>query len=295
MIQSDQPLPVTRRCELLKVARSTAYCRPGPVSHEDLVLMRLIDEIYLELPFYGSRRIRDELETRGHPAATSTLDYSGVCRPARGVGGDYYDFLPVGEHRLGLAVADVSGKGMFAGLLMASLQGQVQSLALRHGVALDTLVGELNRLMYASTASDKYVTLFYGVYDDRTRELTYVNAGHVPPLLFRPRNPATAVGYDVRSLRPSGMVIGLMAEETFPQESVQLAPGDVLLIVTDGMTEAVDDNDEEFGRARLEALVTQHGRRSASELRDVILRDVDRFRGDSAQQDDTTLVVAKVL
>ena len=230
------------------------------------------------------------------PPATSTLDYSGVCRPARGVGGDYYDFLPVGEHRLGLAVADVSGKGMFAGLLMASLQGQVQSLALRHGVALDTLVGELNRLMYASTASDKYVTLFYGVYDDRTRELTYVNAGHVPPLLFRPRNPATAVGYDVRSLRPSGMVIGLMAEETFPQQSVQLAPGDVLLIFTDGVTEAVDDNDdEEFGRARLEALVTQHGRRSASELRDVILRDVDRFRADSAQQDDTTLVVAKVL
>ena len=67
MIQSDQPLPVTRRCELLKVARSTAYCRPGPVSHEDVVLMRLIDEIHLELPFYGSRRIRDELETRGHP------------------------------------------------------------------------------------------------------------------------------------------------------------------------------------------------------------------------------------
>ena len=115
----------------------------------------------------------------------ATLEVSGACRSAREVGGDYYDFLPLGDGRMALAVGDVSGKGLFAGLLMAGLQGRVQSLARRYGEDLEALFIELNRVLHAVTGSNRYVTLFYAVYDEAARRLTYVNAGHPAPILLR--------------------------------------------------------------------------------------------------------------
>ncbi len=219
--------------------------------------------------------------------ALSSLDLRGTCRPALGVGGDYYDFLPIDAERLGFAVGDVSGKGLYAGLLMAGLQGRIQTLTGRYGDRLAELMLEVNRLTYSTTDGDKYATLFYGVYDDTTRTLSYVNAGHNPPLLVRADDTT-------ERLEATGMVIGLMPDAQFTQESLQLRVGDTLVLFTDGLTEAVNPNGEEFGDARLEQLVRRHRRLRPAELETLIMKEVDGFKGVAPQQDDVTLVVAQV-
>ena len=246
------------------------------------------------------REVADASETQARLLAQSlpssvSLDYSGVCRAARGVGGDYYDFLPIGERRIGIALADVSGKGLFAGLLMASLQARIQSIAPRHGEALEDLGREINQLMHSTTDTNRYASFFYGLYDDATRELCYINAGHNPPLLLRPRDGAAGGGPRTIRLETTGTVIGLIPDAEFRKDSIQLLPGDILLLYTDGVTETRNRQGEEFGEARFEDLVRRQVDRPASELRDAILEAVDRFRGDAPQHDDITLVVIKVV
>jgi sigma-B regulation protein RsbU (phosphoserine phosphatase) len=218
--------------------------------------------------------------------AMASLDYAGACRAAKDVGGDYYDFLPIGGGRLGIAVGDISGKGLYAGLLMAGLQARVQTLAPVHGGQVERLAAEVNRVMHASTDSNRYATLFYGVYDDAERTLSYVNAGHNPPLLLRPDGAAR--------LSPTGTVIGLMPEARYRKELVRLAPGETLVIFTDGVTDMVNERDEPFGEERLEDLVRRHGHRAAREILDLVLAELDTFRGGVKPHDDVTLVVAKV-
>ena len=234
--------------------------------------------------------VASQTQARLFPRAftgASSLDLTGTCRPARGVGGDYYDFLSIDDGHLGLVVGDVSGKGLYAGLLMAGLQGRFQTLARQYGARLADLMRELNRLIYASTDGDKYATLFYGVYEDATRTLSYVNAGHNPPLVVRANQAIERLG-------PTGMVIGLMPEAQFTQGALQLGVGDTLVLFTDGVTEAVNPAGEEFGDARLEQLVTRHRRVPPAELETRIMQEVDRFTGVGPQQDDITLVVAHV-
>ncbi len=219
--------------------------------------------------------------------AVSSLTVTGTCRPARGVGGDYYDFLPIDDGRLGVVVGDVSGKGLYAGLLMAGLQGRLQTLAPQHGADLAALMEELNGLIYASTDGDKYATLFYSVYDDATRTLNYVNAGHNPPLIVRTDGT-------LERLEPTGMVIGLMPEAEFTQAARQLGVGDTLVLFTDGVTEAVNLDGEPFGDSRLEQLVTSGRASRPAELETQIMQAVDRFTGSGQQHDDITVVVAQV-
>jgi len=216
----------------------------------------------------------------------TTLDYAGCCRAARDVAGDYYDFLSVAAGRLGIAVADVSGKGLYAGLLMAGLQARVQTLAPLHGVSVDRLALEVNRLMHASTDSNRYASLFYAHYDDRARTLTYVNAGHNPPLLLR-------AGGRLERLEANGTVIGLMPDAGYHRDAVTLRPGDVLVIYTDGVTEGRSSRGEELGEAGLEALVRRHVELPAAQMRDRLMADIDAFRGGAAMDDDMTLVVAR--
>lgn len=224
--------------------------------------------------------------------AVSRLDYAGACRPAREVGGDYYDFIPVTPHQLGIAVGDVSGKGLYAALLMASLQARVQSLAPRYGDRVEPLVAEVNRLLYASTAPDKYATLFYSVFDEEAGRLTFVNAGHVPPLLIRATSGAGQSRLE--RLLPTGPVVGLIADVRHGQATVELRPGDVLLILTDGITEAVEDSGEERHERWLEEIVADCAGRSAASLRDRILRELNRLTAGQPPADDQTLVVVKV-
>lgn len=229
----------------------------------------------------------------------STLDYTGICQPARGVGGDYYDFLPITGERLGFALGDISGKGIAAALLMASLQALLRSHAPLRGQDVSGLVSDVNRLLFGSTDSSKYATFFYGLYDDHARSLTYVNAGHNPPMLFRP-HPAVAPEdgangrAEILRLEASGTVIGLLPNASYEQINVGLRPGDVLLIYTDGISEAMNSRDEEFGEDRLQLLISANLQLSAVELQTLVLREIERFVAGAPQHDDMTLVVAKV-
>lgn len=215
-----------------------------------------------------------------------TLEYAGACVQARVVGGDYYDFLDLGPGRLGMVLADISGKGIAAALLMANLQANLRS---QYAVALDDLhklLQSVNRLFFENTPDDRYATLFFADYDDASRRLRYANCGHNPPLLIR----ASGV---VERLGATATVLGLFQEWQCEIQEVLLHPGDALVLYTDGVTEASDANGEEFGEHRLLEILLAERELSASGLIAHIQAVVQRFTGQGPQADDLTLIVAK--
>ena len=214
------------------------------------------------------------------------LDCHGVCLPARGVAGDYYDFLSLGNGRAGIAVADVAGKGLPAALLMASLQGSLRSQATFSGDGPARLAGELNVQLHALTETNRFATFFWAVFDETARALTWVNAGHNAPILLRRSG-------DVERLAASGPPLGALPSAAYRQATTTLAAGDVLVIFTDGVTEALDAAEQEFGDERLRSLVLEDGADSAGELCKRILGAVREFEAGAPQTDDITLVVAK--
>src|SRR5215472_15017693 len=166
------------------------------------------------------------------------IDYAGICRPAQGVSGDYYDFLSLGDGKLGFLLADVSGKGMSAALLGASLHAAVRANASGGDTDCGAVLAKANRLLFETTAAERFATAFYGVYDAANRRLTYANAGHCPPMLIR--NKACL---RLEALTPP---VGILSEVPAIQKNVQLLAGDWLLVFSDGIPEAADGNGEEF-------------------------------------------------
>jgi sigma-B regulation protein RsbU (phosphoserine phosphatase) len=230
-----------------------------------------------------------EVQARFYPKALpdlATLEYQGAGRPARAVSGDYYDFINLGARRLGLALGDVSGKGVPAGLLMAGLQGRLQSQAPLHGAAVAELITDLNRLTYGATEGKSYVTLFYALYDDARRRLTYVNAGHNAPMLFRSGN--------VHRLEKGGTVVGLFPVAPYEQEVLDLEVGDLLVCFTDGVTEALNGGGEEWGEERLADFILRRLDCPVGELCAAVLNEVEAFATGAPQHDDQTLVVMRV-
>jgi sigma-B regulation protein RsbU (phosphoserine phosphatase) len=214
-----------------------------------------------------------------------TLEYAGHCLQARAVGGDYYDFLDLGPGRLAFVLADISGKGISAALLMANLQANLRS---QYALALDdlpSLLRSVNRLFYESTAPQHYATFFLGAYEDSTRRLRYINCGHNPPLLVR------ANGRPER-LEATATVLGLFEEWACALGEVELASGDLLAIFSDGVTEASNDDEEEFGEARLIEALQTHRRLPIPLLLTTVVSTVQQFGG-REQADDLTLVVAR--
>jgi serine phosphatase RsbU (regulator of sigma subunit) len=214
-----------------------------------------------------------------------TLRYTGTCIQARVVGGDYYDFLDLGTGRLGIVLADISGKGIAAALLMANLQANLRS---RYMVALEDphqLLQSVNQLFVANTPEDSYATLFYADYDDANHCLRYANCGHNPPLLLRANG-------DIERLEPTATVLGLFTRWVCEVKKVSLGPGDVLVIYTDGVTEAPNEAGEEFGESRLMNIVRAHPKIPVKEILSMILNEVQRFSG-ASQADDLTLVIAR--
>ncbi|HKE84039.1 MAG TPA: PP2C family protein-serine/threonine phosphatase [Vicinamibacterales bacterium] len=163
------------------------------------------------------------------------LDYAGSCRPALDVGGDYYDFIALSKTELGIAIGDVSGKGIPAALLMATLRAFLRGQTMQRQSDLTAVMANLNQLVYDSSTSNRYATFFYGELDTSSRVLTYVNGGHNPPLLFRHCDG----GRDVVRLDAGGPVIGLMEDCFYQQGRVTLDTGDVLVAYTDGISEAL--------------------------------------------------------
>jgi sigma-B regulation protein RsbU (phosphoserine phosphatase) len=224
------------------------------------------------------------------------LRYFASCRPARGVGGDFYDFIGLGPGRLGIGVGDVAGKGISAALLMASLQALLRSHAVADADHPEDLVRELNRHLCETTDDARFATFFFAAYDEKSRVLSYINAGHVPPLIVRA--PEEGDGdLEVVRLASSGTPLGLFEEGDWESARTQLRAGDRLLMFSDGLTEAAGPDDGDmFGEQRLLDMIRRLGTAiDEQELLRRILDEVDRFGGRGAPQDDITLVVARVL
>jgi sigma-B regulation protein RsbU (phosphoserine phosphatase) len=210
---------------------------------------------------------------------------SGIWQPARSIGGDYYDVIPVGERHLGLVIADVSGKGVTAALLMSNLQAAVKAFIADHAEPAD-LTGRVNRMICGNIAPAKFITFFYGLLDVESGRLLYTNAGHNPPLLVRQDSSSVA-------LDAGGPVLGVFRSAAFEQGETRLRPGDRLVLYTDGVSEAFDESQEEFGEDRLRSVIADHRGEDARELQMKIMRTVTGFcRGDF--HDDATLLVVAV-
>ena len=220
------------------------------------------------------------------------LDYAGTCRAALGVGGDYFDFIPLSKTRLGVAIGDVSGKGIPAALLMASLRAYLRGAqTIHHQADLTEVMRNLNMLVYESSAANRYATFFYGELDVPSRVLTYVNAGHNPPMLFR----GAGDGSDVVRLDTGGPVIGLIEHCVYQQGSVTLTAGDVLVAYTDGISEAMNAANEEWGEDCLMAAVAPKRATSAVALIDSLINSADAFVAGAPQHDDMTLLIVRAV
>ncbi|MDQ2711983.1 MAG: SpoIIE family protein phosphatase [Acidobacteriota bacterium] len=218
------------------------------------------------------------------------LDFAGYCRPAESVGGDYYDFVRLTNGCLGIAVGDVSGKGIAAALMMASLQASLRGQTIKPCATLAEMVQNINRLVYDASAENRYATFFYAEYDPGCRLLKYVNAGHNSPVVLR----RTSDSGQVFRLTEGGTVIGLFPEFPFHQAEIPLESGDLLLAFTDGISEAMNNEDEEFDESRLIQTLRELKARTAADLISGILERVDRFTSGARQHDDMTLVVVRV-
>jgi phosphoserine phosphatase RsbU/P len=231
-----------------------------------------------------ARDVQSRLFPQVRPPLT-TLEYAGACMQARQVGGDYYDFLDLGSSRLAFVLADISGKGIAGALLMANLQANLRS---RYAIALDDLprlLNSVNQLFFDSTPDDRYATLFLAVYDDVTRQMEYANCGHNAPLLFRTDG-------SVERLNSTSTVIGMSANWECVTQKLSLSPGDLLVIYTDGVTEANDVSGNEFREDRLVELVRANLALSPEELITKIQSAVMSFSANN-QFDDLTLVLAR--
>src|SRR6266436_1528092 len=232
--------------------------------------------------------IAKQVQTRLFPQRqplTRTLAYAGMCQPARTVGGDYYDFLDLGSRRLGLVLADIAGKGMGAALLMANLQAALRSQCATAWEEPERFLRSVNQLLYENTAEGDYATLFFAEYNDDTRKLRYANCGHPPALLLR-RNAS------LERLGATCTVVGLFESWDCALEERQVAPGDAVLLYTDGVTEALNSEGEEFGEERLLEAARQHRGLSPSELLAAVADQARRF-SPHEQADDITLIFPK--
>jgi len=218
------------------------------------------------------------------------LDCYGTCRPALGVGGDYYDFLQLGDGALGVAIADVSGKGIGAALMMAGLQASLRGQAARLSGDPGPVLDHINRLVHESTPMNRYATFFFCRFDRASGTLTYVNAGHCRPFIIRAGQDSDPV-----RLTEGGTVIGLFPVTQYRAASVPIEPGDPLVCFTDGISEAMNHGEEEWGEDRLMAAARACARNAPREVADHLMTVVDKFVAGAPQHDDMTLVVVRVV
>jgi len=219
------------------------------------------------------------------PPPLKTLEYAGTCIQARKVGGDYYDFLDLGNERLGLVIGDISGKGIAAALLMANLQANLRSQC---AIALDQpqrLLRAVNQLFCDNTLDGAFATLFFAEYDDNACRLRYANCGHLPALLFRRDG-------QVEKLDATGTVLGIFRKWDCEIDERQLRPGDTLALYTDGITESRNAAEEEFGEERLIAALRAGNGTTPEGMMDAIVSEVQRF-SPHEQHDDITMIVAR--
>ncbi|TFG79824.1 MAG: GAF domain-containing protein [Chrysiogenales bacterium] len=251
---------------------------------------RLVEKENTLLLMQEEMRLAQEMQSNLLPKEPPRLpgyNIAGKSIPAKEVGGDYFDFLKLDGRRLAFCLGDVSGKGLPAALLMANLQAAIRGQALA-GTSLTSCLERANSLLYRNTSPEKFATLFFGCLDTEGHVLHYCNAGHNHPFL---------IGKETEPLRLSagGLALGCFESFPFEESQVQMKPGDQLVVFSDGISEAVNDRDEEFGEERVSDLAATNQDASAAELIEKILQDVGRHAAGRAQHDDMTLVVIKRL
>ncbi|HEX5107315.1 MAG TPA: SpoIIE family protein phosphatase [Vicinamibacterales bacterium] len=263
-------------------------------SIEDL-LREKAEKERLEQELRIARSIQMSLLPTG-PLAAPGLSVTAHCEPAREVGGDYYDYMPIDDHRVGLLIADVAGKGTSAALYMAELKGLMLSLTQLHTSPRRLLI-DANRIISRHLDSRSFITITYAVVDLEARTLTYARAGHCP-LIYVPGPHAPSRAAQI--LAPDGLVLGLQIDDgqrfngLLAEATVPLGAGDLFLFYTDGLTEAMDPDGNIFGEARLAALLQEQADAPFDQLRERILREIEVFSGPTEQQDDMTILLLKV-
>lgn len=231
--------------------------------------------------------VQNQLFPRSAPVL-ETIELTGLCHPARMVSGDYFDYLLLPDGNLAIAIGDVAGKGISAALLMASIQSIVRTqLAAGTHIGPAGIVGQLNRQLHASTSSEKYATFFLGIYDERTRNLTYTNAGHLQPLLLR--------GSETLLLDVTGTIVGAFPLASYEERVVKIEQGDLFVAYTDGVTEPENAYGEEFGAARLGEVVMRHRNAAPEEIVARIAEAVRHWSTATELPDDMTVIFARGL
>jgi len=231
-----------------------------------------------------ARQIQSTFLPKKNPTITG-FDIAGVNIPSEAVGGDYYDFIDIVNNQIGIAIGDVSGKGIGAALIMAAFRASLKA-EIRNNYAIRTIFKKVNSLLFESIERENYVTAVYGVLDTKNRVFTFSNAGHNPPLLLKTDG-------QVMELVEGGLALGMFPDSTYEERPVYIDNGDILLFYTDGVTEAQDINDCEFGVGRLTKLVNDSRNLTSTEIIDSIIAAVQKYRDKNTQLDDLTLILAK--
>jgi sigma-B regulation protein RsbU (phosphoserine phosphatase) len=316
----------TMTSSVAKLYEATEYVNRGDLSHRIQInsrdqlaalessfnsmtgsLQKLIAEQKEKQRIESELQIAKEVQDLLFPHDAADLDgleLHGICLPARTVSGDYYDFLPVGDSAVGLAVGDISGKGISAALMMATVHAFVRAHTLTEPMTAMAAAGEpvlrangdccpapgtvlalLNQQLFRSTPAQKYATMFLGFYDQPKRRFTYSNAGHLPPMVI-------CADGTVQRLEQGGTVVGLFSDMSYPEGCVTLNPGDILVAFSDGITEPENDFGE-FGEARLARLVQENRELPLPRISDAVLNAVVDWIGGEEQPDDMTIVIAR--
>lgn len=300
-------LPLSRRDELLGFLSLGPKASEAPYAKADLDLLQSV-AAQTSLAIENSRltaaiaaqtaerevlakelAIARDVQQRLFPQVLPTIpgvEYCGVCRPAREIGGDYYDFLELPGYVFGIAIGDVAGKGVPAALLMAGLQATLRGQTASGIYHIGDLITNMNQAVYATSPPNRYATFFYGHYQPEVRRLSYVNAGHNPPILLR--------GLEVSRLETGGPPVGLLAHCEYQSAHVDLQQGDLLIFYTDGISEAMNLAEEEWGEDRLIEVSRQFSTASPPLLLDKIFEAADRFAASAPQHDDMTLIVLRL-
>lgn len=284
----SMPIPVRGKHQLSELA--------GSFNSMTTQVVRLLGEARkkekLESELEIARQVQNRLFPRTVPKLKS-LELAGICIPGRYISGDYYDFVRLDARWTAIALGDVSGKGVSAALLMASIQAALHAQLKFHSEAASpvlstaALMALLSQQLYENTPPEKYATFFCSVYDDETGRLIYTNAGHLKPILVRAGKAS--------GLEGEGMVAGLLPNVKYEQQEIQLESSDLLAVFSDGIPEAENQEGKEFGEDRLSDLLVENANKPLDEIIRIVTHGVDNWAADPDTRDDTTIVLARRL
>jgi len=303
--RTDSVLCVPLRHEARVIGALQVLNKPNGFSEEDAEVVRLmgayaaaaIQAEWLRKEAETARLFKHELaiaanvQQRLLPEELTTvqgLEYTGLCRPAKFVGGDYYDFLKMPGGGFSLTLGDVSGKGLPAAVLMASIQTLLRALLRHNPHHVSAAICELNDALYQSSTADRYSTLFCGALNSAHDQMTYVNAGHIPPFIVRGSG-------QIERPADGDLPVGLMPSVPYRQYSVYLEPGDLIVCVSDGIVEAQKRDGELWEESRLESMLREYRHEPVRQLAERLVRGVDDFVGPVDQFDDITIIIVRVL